>query len=228
MFRFLQSGQQAFRVVLRPTSVKFHTIPLVYSSPKTHGTIARYFSSSSKVDAWEYHINQHRLEVKNRLRHRGVHDLIIDPEDFDASVSNIDHKALETTIAKRLGIPYLSKATKSQAKEVVSVANGYIHLEGLKPIIPLVVSHGGEACWIFFLIDTAASATYLSGQVSANMACLRLLVGVIKSIMLTSLGVRASWYERRSLSSGLHRWTFPYYSSVPGRISLLRYQYPWR
>lgn len=227
MFRFLQFGKQAFKVVLRPTSVKFHTIPLAYTSSQTHGTITRYFSSSSKVGAWEYYVNRHRLEVKNRFRHLG-HDIIIDSEDFDVSVSGIDHKVLETTIAKKLGIPYLSKATKSQAEEVVLVANGYIHPEGLKPIIPLVVSHAGEARWVFFLIDTAASVTYLSDQVSASVACLKLLVEVTKSIMLTSVGLRAFWYNQRLPRFGIHSWTSPSYSSVSGRISLHRYQCPWR
>lgn len=90
---------------------------------------------------------------------------------------------------KKLDIPYLSKATKPQAKEVALVANGYIHWEGLKPIIQLVASHGGEARWVFFLIDTAASVTYLSDKVSASIACLRLFVGVTKSIMLTRVGL---------------------------------------
>lgn len=45
-------------------------------------------------------------------------------------IIDVQHETLETTISEDLGIPYLSKATQAEAREVVQVAHGYIY--GLK------------------------------------------------------------------------------------------------
>lgn len=87
-------------------------------------------------------------------------------------ITDISHQTLETTIAEELGIPYLSKATESDAKEVVEVGEGYIHGETFRPIVPFVVSRRDEARLVFLIVDTGSPLTYLSTQVSAAPTCL--------------------------------------------------------
>jgi hypothetical protein len=63
-------------------------------------------------------------------------------------MTDINHEKLERTIAKEVGIPYLSKATEAQAKEVVQVGNGVIHGPKKRTIIPFVVTHRDESRWV--------------------------------------------------------------------------------
>ena len=166
MFRFLQVGQQAFKAILRPTSVKFHTTPLTYTNSQTHGTIARRFSS--KLTPKAYHVNWQDQWTLDRSESIDTHETSRDPKGYDVSISDVKRQTLETTISKELGIQYLSKATLSEAQKVPE-ADGCIYGWGLRPIIPLVVAHERKAYWVFFVMDTAAPLTYLSGQVSARM-----------------------------------------------------------
>ncbi|PUU79253.1 hypothetical protein B9Z19DRAFT_1082300 [Tuber borchii] len=166
MFRFLRVGQQAFKAILRPASVQFHTTPLAYTSSQTHGTIARRFSSRLAPKA--YHVNWHDQWTLDRSESIDTHETSRDPKDYDVSIADVKRKTLETTISNELGIKYLSKATPSEAQRVLET-DGYIYGWGLRPIIPLVVAHERKARWVFFVMDTAAPLTYLSDQ-----ACKRL------------------------------------------------------
>ena len=168
MFRFLQVGQQVFRAILRPTSVKFHTIPLAHTSFQTHGTITRRFSS--KLTPKAYHIDWHDQWTLDRSESIDAHETRRDPINYDVSISSVKRKTLETRISEKLGIPYLSKATLSDAQKVTK-ADGCIYGRGLRPIIPLAVAHERKVRWVFFIMDTAApfKLTYLSDQVSASM-----------------------------------------------------------
>lgn len=81
---------------------------------------------------------------------------------------------MESTIADELSIPYFSKATEADAKEVVQVAEGYIYGLHKRIIVPFVVVNGKEACWGDFFI--VAPWTYLSVQVKTALL-MKALIG---------------------------------------------------
>ena len=170
MFRPL--SQQAFRTVRRPfrlykgpTSRWVHNLRLPYSGPPSYDTIIRRFSSD--VDPQLYFNRKHEQEAKERGEFIDVHDIGTDPDDFDVLISDVKHKTLATSIAEQVGVPYLSKPTEADAKEVVKVANGYIYGPKDRTIIPFVVTHKEESRWVFFIIDSGCPRTYFSAQVSA-------------------------------------------------------------
>lgn len=105
--------------------------------------------SSSQVDPQAFFISKREQEAKDRGEFVDIHEGGIGPADYDVLITDISHQTLETTIAEELGIPYLSKATESDAKEVVEMGEGYIHGETVRPIVPFVVSRRDEARWVF-------------------------------------------------------------------------------
>lgn len=92
---------------------------LPYTGPPSYDTIARRFSSDV-VDPQAYLTRKRQQEAKNRGEFVDIHDIGRDPNDY-VLITDIKHETLETTTAEELGIPYLSKATESQAKKVVQV-----------------------------------------------------------------------------------------------------------
>jgi len=155
MFRFFSS--QAFNAAPRSAPRQIITMQPLRTSLPTGSMITRWYSAW--VGSKKYFFNKHRQEVIKRARIVDIYSLPPDPAAYDVLVSDIKHKTLETTIAKELGIPYLSKATKHQATEVVSSAEGYIYGSGFRLIIPLVAARNNRARWVFFLIDTASQFT---------------------------------------------------------------------
>jgi len=144
MFRLL--SRQAVKALPRPglrlstdTSRQIHSEQLPYTGPPSYETIARRFSSS-QVDPQAYFTRKRQEEAKQRGEFIDIHDIGRDPNDYDVLITDVKHETLETTIAEELGIPYLSRATESQAKKVVQVGNGYIYGSKFRGIIPLVVS----------------------------------------------------------------------------------------
>lgn len=127
MFRLL--SRQAVKAVPRPraglrisnstTSRHVHSMQLPYTGPPSYDTIARRFSSDV-VDPQAYLTRKRQQEAKNRGEFVDIHDIGRDPNDY-VLITDIKHETLETTTAEELGIPYLSKATESQAKKVVQV-----------------------------------------------------------------------------------------------------------
>jgi len=72
-------------------------------------------------------LREHQKEANDRGEFVDIHDGGIVPADYDVLITDISHQTLETIIAEELGIPYLSKATGSDAHGVVKVGQGYIH-----------------------------------------------------------------------------------------------------
>jgi hypothetical protein len=136
-----------------------------YDGLPSYDTIARRFSSS-QVDPQVFFTRKRQQEAQERGEFIDIHDIGIDPNDYDVLITDVKHETLETTVAEELGIPYLSKATEADAKEVVQVGNGYIYGRKFSAIIPFVVSHGDESRWVFFIMDSGAPLTYLSAEVS--------------------------------------------------------------
>lgn len=90
----------------------------------------------------------------------------MDPDDFDILITDINDHKLRTSIADRVGIEYLRKATRDQANEVITTGQAFIYGSRDRLIFPCVVSIGDDARWVFFIVDTGAPFTYLSCQVS--------------------------------------------------------------
>ena len=90
-----------------------------------------------------------------------------DPYEYDLWITDIKHKTLKTIIAEEIGIPYLSEATEDEANEKVKVGIGYIYGLKKRTLVPFVVKHREEIRWVFFVVDSGASVTYLSKQVGA-------------------------------------------------------------
>jgi len=65
-------------------------------------------------------------------------------------------KTLATSIAAKIGIPYLSSTTMAQAKRAVSKCTGYIHEARIGPQSPSVSLRKGRPVGHFFwsLVDT--------------------------------------------------------------------------
>jgi len=99
-----------------------------------------------------------------------------DSDDFHAFYTDLNHETLQTMIANTFGIPYLSTATEDEVKRVVSKAHGCIYGKNSRAIVPFAVSHNGNSCWVFFIVDGASTHTYFSAQVSeptsgSNLEC---------------------------------------------------------
>lgn len=86
------------------------------------------------------------------------------PEEYDITIPDISHETLQHRVSEKLGIDYLSEAF-DEAKKPVSMCNGYIFGRNKRPMVALVVSHGGEYRWVFFVVDTGSPWTYVSRQV---------------------------------------------------------------
>jgi hypothetical protein len=172
MFRLL--GQRDFiKAVPRPVSRRsnsiasrwIHNVRVPYTGPPSYDTIDRRFSSDN-VDPHAYFTAKRAQEAIARGQWVDIHDIGYEPEDYDVLFTDIKHETLETMIAEEVGIPYLSKATVADAKEVVKVGTGYIHGKKRRTIVPLIVGRREEARWVFFIVDSTAPLTYLSIQVS--------------------------------------------------------------
>ena len=201
-------GRRAIGTVPRPlplftgTSRLIHSMQPPYAGPPTYETIARRLSS--QTDPQRYFASKRQQEAINRGAFVDIHDVGRDPKDYDVLISDVKHETLETKVAEELGIPYLSKAAESQARVVVQVGTGYIYGPQYRPIVPFVVSHKGEALWVFFIVDNCSPLTYLSTQVSASMT--GLLVERRKPYPLTSLGEQTPRYQGRTPSQCHDRW----------------------
>jgi hypothetical protein len=162
------------------TSRPVHTIPVPYSGPPSYDTIRRRFSLSHP-DPQDFVIRQRQQEALERGEFTDIHDVdpeySPDPTEYDVLLTDITHGKLESTIAEELGIPYLSKATEADAKEVVQVAEGYIYGLHKRTIVPFVVANEKEARWVFFIVNSGSPWTYLSAQ--ASIARTALLVKVL-------------------------------------------------
>lgn len=162
---------QAVRAVCKPgllisTSRCIHSGKVPFSGPPSYDTIARRLSPS-EIDTRPYFVGKCQQEALTRGKFV-IHDIGRNPKDYDVLIPDTKHETFETSIAEELDIPYLSKATESQDKEVVQVGRGYIYGKTSRGIVPFVVGHNSEARWLFFIVDSGAPLTYISTQVSAS------------------------------------------------------------
>lgn len=119
------------------------------------------------------HINEKKWqEARDRGGWIDIHDYDpAAPDEYDVIIRDVDGGKLRTEISEALSIPYLGKATEGDASKVVKYIDGHLYGYKHRPILPCVVHthNGDEAHWVFFILDTAAPATYLSPQVSSHL-----------------------------------------------------------
>ena len=165
------AAKAASRPLRHPTSTP-RWIPskkLPYSGLPNCEMIARRFSSS-QTDPPAYFARNLKQEKLQRGEFTDIHDITpeeaIYPYEYDVLLSDVTHDTLKQTISDEIGIAYISEAT-GDAKQPVSVCDGYIYGPNRRPIVPLVVSYQEQSRWVFFLIDSSSPWTFLSSQVSS-------------------------------------------------------------
>ncbi|KAF2182315.1 hypothetical protein K469DRAFT_752136 [Zopfia rhizophila CBS 207.26] len=136
-----------------------HTEQAPFSGPPSHATIARRFSSQPNPLTFT------EKRTKDRGEFIDIHDIGgVEPEDYDVLITDIDNNTLRSEVAELIGIPYLKKATKEEANNVVEIGHGITYGRKFRIIFPCVVSFEDKAHWVFFIVDTGAPLTYLSAQ----------------------------------------------------------------
>lgn len=127
------------------------------ASQSSPGPIQGFRVTIRSAGGFLFRIPIHRTSPPGSALDRGeftdIHD--VDPEyspdltEYDVWLTDITNEELESKIAEELSIPYFSKATEADTKEVVQVAEGYIYGLHKRIIVPFVVNKK-EACWGFF------------------------------------------------------------------------------
>jgi hypothetical protein len=77
----------------------------------------------------------------------------------------VDNDAPRSEISKLVGIPYLSEATKDEAK-VAETGSRFLYGRNSRTIFPCVVSYRDNARWVFFIVDSGSPLTYISVEAS--------------------------------------------------------------
>lgn len=131
---------------------------------QTYDIIARNLAS------YPVHLNIIADKKRQQARHEefvDIHDIdAIKPEDYDVLITDVDEGKLQSEIAEGLGINYLGVATGDDAATKAEYIDGYLYGYRRQPVLPCVVRNGNQACWVIFIVDTGAPATYLSPHVS--------------------------------------------------------------
>ena len=136
-----------------------------YSGPPSWATITRRFSS--RPSPLIYFTNKRDEEARERNEFIDIHDMGgVDPNSYDVLLSDINDNMLRSDVAEIVGIPYLSKATKDDARKMVGIGHGIIYGETGRLIFPTPVSFLDKAYWVFFIVDTGSPLTFISSQVS--------------------------------------------------------------
>jgi hypothetical protein len=90
----------------------------------------------------------------------------LEPKAFDALVSDVNEKTLQTEVSKVFGIDYLAKASEDDAKRVVDTIDGYLYGEGRRAMVPCVIRNGDKAYWVHFLVGNGSPWTFVSENVN--------------------------------------------------------------
>ena len=138
-----------------------------YSGPPSYATLAKRFSTDPSPVP--YYQAKKVSEAIKRGQYVDIHDIGgPDPNDYDVLLTDMDFDTLKTEISEVGGIPYLQKATKYDAEEIVEEGIAMIFGTKKRVIFPAVVKNAkkDKAHWIYFVIDTCAPITYLSTQVN--------------------------------------------------------------
>eukprot|EP01132_Coremiostelium_polycephalum_P009688 gene9688-11889_t len=80
----------------------------------------------------------------------------------DCFIKDINCQKLKGEISNRLSIKYLGPVDESSTKFPQEKIQGIIYGDSNRGIIPLIVEKDGKKIYVFFLIDTHSSCTFLS------------------------------------------------------------------
>jgi len=141
-----------------------HTGRSPYTERSTSSNITQPLSFSAVRH--EDLVSKRPQEEKPRDVCTYAHNFSIDSEEDEINPMDIQGEIMRS-IAAKIGIPYLSKVSMAESKQVVKKCAGYIYGTKKRTIVPFPVSYGQEARWIYFLILSGFQSTYLSPEVSA-------------------------------------------------------------
>lgn len=118
-------------------------------------------------DPQAYLFHKRKLNAIQNGQFVDVHDAVVpDPKDYDVLLSDADDAKLRTDIADVVGITYLSEATEEDAHKMAEVGECYLWGLKIRTLFPTVVRINDHAFWVFFVVNSGSSITYLSAQVS--------------------------------------------------------------
>ncbi|PWW77164.1 hypothetical protein C7212DRAFT_315168 [Tuber magnatum] len=172
---FRQLGLRAVKAIPRySVSLGHHNTTLSYhihSMKASHSVFRSYYTIPGRfpptsADPEGHFGGKSQRDSGERSRPTNTHGIGRDQMDYDVLITDVNHETLETTIAEKLGLPYLSEATEADARDEVIVCIGCIYGQRFRAIVPFVVGREGEARWVFFVLDSCAPSTYLSAQTS--------------------------------------------------------------
>lgn len=142
---------------------RYYQVP--YAGPPTYDTIAKRFSQQPSPVL--YYEMKRANDAIRRGEYVDVHDVGgLNPKDYDVLFTDVNYNILRGEISVLGGIPYLQKATKTEAETVVEEGKAMVFGPQLRVIFPAVVSTEDSAYWIYFIVDTGSPLTYLSTQVN--------------------------------------------------------------
>ncbi|KAG0640299.1 hypothetical protein HOY80DRAFT_959454 [Tuber brumale] len=169
---------------LSRAACRMHRPTVKYQDPPTSESALRPLASwIGRRDACTHKAGQ---EASQRIRFVDTHDLgSLDWKDYDVWIPDIDASKLKNEIADLAGIPYHSPATGEEVDTVVNIGDCFLYSPNLRTIFPAVVtSPEGKAHWVFFLVNSGSSLTYLSTQTSELFGITPLHEGVSAAVTI--------------------------------------------
>ncbi|KAG0131847.1 hypothetical protein HOY82DRAFT_669792 [Tuber indicum] len=155
-------------VLLSSIACQMHNPTVKYLRPLGY----EYESVARRLAVRTIQRNFRAHQAGQEASHRGhpgdTHDRPgLDRKDYDILIPDIDVRKLKNGIADVAGIPYHSPATREEADAVVKIGDCFFYGPNLRIIFPAIVSSPeGKAHWVFFLVNTGSSLSYLSTQTS--------------------------------------------------------------
>lgn len=141
------------------------TPPPPITGPPRYDTLLKRFSADNPSPLRFYEL----LETQEAIA-RGafidIHDTFY-PQHYDVSIPDMNHEVLTTKLSKIIGIKYHQQVPQEEADKIITKVHRIIYGPCMQFILPYVMSVGGIARWVFFLVHTGAPMTYISTQVKS-------------------------------------------------------------
>jgi hypothetical protein len=119
----------------------------LYTERVPFSTLARRFSASSPSPICFFR-EKAEEEAIQRGQFVDIHDISgVNPDDYDALITDIDNETLQSEISEVIGIPYLQEAMKDEAEKVAGQIRGFVYSCMFRMILPCVLStNDTKAC----------------------------------------------------------------------------------
>jgi hypothetical protein len=142
-----------------------HGLEAPYEGPASYATITRRFASHP--NPLVFFTEKKAKEAVERGEFVDIHDIgRTDPKDYDVLITDMSERILRDSISKLVGIPYLKKATRDEARQNLETSTGFFYGRNSRIIFPCVVGFEERAHWVFFILDPISPLTYLSAHIS--------------------------------------------------------------